>query len=66
MITGTQSKDGQITITFNSQTDKLCAPGENSHHNKHYLLCDKCHKVEAVEWNVIAFLCNDCSNAKQE
>ncbi len=55
MIKGTYDNAGNVTISFNTQIDRLEAPG-----GKHYLPCDICGIIESVSPRVVAFVCNKC------
>ena len=52
---------GNVEILFNTQVEKLEAPG-----GKQYLPCSHCGKVLKVEMNVISAFCDDaCANAPE-
>jgi hypothetical protein len=48
-----------IIITLEGD-EKLEAP-PNDQGQRHYLPCDDCSTIEAVQWHVVAFVCNRCA-----
>jgi hypothetical protein len=55
-MTGTHSRNGDVTITFNSQGEKLAA-GDGLF----YFPCDVCGKVETVGAAVVSITCGSCA-----
>ena len=51
---GSHDRHGLITITLNSQDEKLLSP------NGHWLPCNTCGKVLEVEIRVVSHECQGC------
>jgi hypothetical protein len=54
-ITGKHDSNGDVTLTWNSQVDKL--PARNG---GHYLPCEVCGTVQVVSWNTVSATCFKC------
>ena len=56
---GTMDKHGNVTITFSMNEERLQAPGDTG---QQYLPCTMCGRVDIVEINIVAHLCDSCYN----
>jgi len=54
--------DGTVTITFNSQYERLETPTPGTH----WLPCSECGKLFAVRFNVVSITCENCFNEYRE
>jgi len=60
---GTISPSGEVTITFNLQTERLEAPPVDwgdTKEPRQWLPCDKCGELQSVANNVVSVLCDSC------
>jgi hypothetical protein len=55
-IYGTIEKDGTVTVTWNSQADKL----EATQSGLHYLPCEICGVLQQVTWDIVVATCDRC------
>lgn len=61
MAKGIIDRTGKVTVCWESQGEILAAPG-----GKIWLPCESCGEVQAVDLNVVSFLCDPCAKLRDE
>lgn len=66
---GIAESDGTVTITFNSQCERLRAPDrilpDGSREAQQWLPCSWCGHVLPRPLTTVAFVCRDCERAEE-